>query len=107
MDSLGELMRKSWVRILVGICSFALPALMANIGMRLDESRFRHDPTYRALVPPVMLGSVVLAAVVPAALIMTTALSLPRRIGLAAAVWSLLAIECAVTVYVVLMEALR
>lgn len=100
-------MRNLWIRLIAGITSFFLPALACIVGMRLDQSSFRHDPIYRALVPVVMLGSVLLAAVVPAAFILRSGWSLSRRIGLTAATWCLLALECGLAAYVVLMEGLR
>jgi len=54
-----------------------------------------------------MWSSLLLAAVVPAFLIMTLAMPLSRRIGLTIAVWCLLAVECGLAFYVVLMAGLR
>lgn len=54
-----------------------------------------------------LLSPVILAALVPAYLIMTSTLSLLRRIGLTAAVWWLLTLECELMVYIVLMAGLR
>jgi hypothetical protein len=106
-DSYCEVMRKPWIRGLAGIVAFALPALMCVIGMPLDRSSLGHDPTYKALILPVLCSSLLLAAVVPAALILTSTLSLPRRIGLTAAMWCLLALECGLAFYIVLGEGLR
>lgn len=97
-------MRNPWVRGGVGMIAFALPALIVVPGLRLDQSSLRHDPTYAKLVPVMLWSSVILAAVVPAVLIMTSALSLPRRIGLTIAVWCLLALECWLAIYIVLLS---
>jgi uncharacterized membrane protein YidH (DUF202 family) len=106
-DFYGELMRKPWIRALVGIIAFALPALMSVIGMQLDRSSIRHDPMYERLVPIVLCSSVLLAAVVPGVLIMASRLSLRRRIGLTVATLCLLALECVIAGYIVLMEGMR
>ena len=95
-------MRKRGIRALAGIVTFTLPVLVAVIGVRLDHSTLRQDPRYAALVLPVLLSSVGLAAVVPAVLIMTSKLSWPRRIGLTVAMLCLLALECGLAGYIVL-----
>jgi len=100
-------MRNGWIRRLVGMVAFAFPALVVVVGLHLDQSSLRHDPKYVKAIPVVLWSSVLLAAVVPAALIMNSALSLPRRIGLTAAVWCLLTLECGLAVYIVLMQGLR
>lgn len=100
-------MRKAWIRGLAGSVAFASPALVCIIGMHLDRSSFKHSPTYKSLIPVVLGGSLLLAAVVPAVLIMTSALSLPRRVGLTAAMLCLLALECCLAFYIVLMAGLR
>jgi hypothetical protein len=100
-------MRKPWVRRLAGTVAFTLPALVCAIGMRLDRSSFGHNPRYTTLIPVVLCGSLLLAAVVPTILIMTSTLPLPRRIGLTAAMLLLLAIECGLSFYIVLMGGLR
>jgi hypothetical protein len=100
-------MRKSRIRALAGIVAFALPAFMCVVGVRLDRSSIGHAPTYQPLILVVLCSSVLLAAVVPAALIMTSKLSLLRRIGLTATVLCFLALECGLAAYMVLMEGLR
>ena len=92
--------RRVATKTFAGIVSFTLPVLVAVIGVRLDHSTLRQDSRYAALVLPVLLSSVGLAAVVPAALIMTSKLSWPRRIGLTVAMLCLLALECGVTFYI-------
>lgn len=87
---------------MAGAAAFAVPAVSTVIGIRVDQSSFRYEPAYGALIPAVFYGSVFLAAAVPAALILTSTLSLPRRIGLTAAVWCLLAIECGIAIVVAL-----
>jgi hypothetical protein len=72
--------------------------------VRLDHSTLGHDPTYAPLVLPVLLSSVGLAAVVPAALIMTSKLSLPRRVGLTVALLCLLVLECGFTFYIAMLS---
>jgi hypothetical protein len=100
-------LRKPWIRGLAGFVAFASPAFVCFIGVHLDRSSFRHSPTYKSLIPVVLGGSLLLAAVVPAVLIMISALSLPRRIGLTAAMLCLLVLECGLAFYVVLMEGLH
>lgn len=102
-----EVTRDLWIRRLVGVVAFFLPALMAVVGVRLDQSSLRQDPKYVTAVPVMLLSPVILAALVPAYLIMTSTLPLARRIGLTAAVWCLLTLECGLTVYIVLMAGLR
>jgi len=100
-------MRKPWCRALTGIVFFALPAFVSVIGLRLDQSSLRHNPAYVSWLPIMTWSSLLLAAVVPAFLIMTRAMPLSRRIGLTIAVWCLLAVECGLAFYVVLMAGLR
>ncbi len=82
-------------RRLIGIGTFFLPTLVTVAGVSLGRSRFRYDPMYVAWTPRVIFGSVFLAAVVPLACILTSSLSLTRRIGFAATVLCLLVVECA------------
>jgi hypothetical protein len=93
-------MQKPWIKAFAGIVTFTLPVIVAVIGVRLDHSTLGHDPRYKALVLPVLLSSVGLAAVVPAALIMTSKLSWPMRVGLTVAMLCLLALECGFTFYI-------
>jgi hypothetical protein len=99
-------MRKPWIKA-AAVVAFALPALTCVIGVRLDRSCIGHDPTYEPLILVALCSSVFLAAVVPGALIMTSTRSLPRRIGLTATMLCLLALECGLAGYIVLMEGLR
>jgi hypothetical protein len=101
-NSEAKLTRKPGIRALAGIVTFTLPVLVAVIGVRLDHSTLRQDPRYAALVLPVLVSSVGLAAVVPAVPIMTSKLSWPRRIGLTVAMLCLLALECGLAGYIVL-----
>lgn len=100
-------MRKPWIKALAGFTAFVLPALICLIGVRLDRSSIGHHPAYEPWIPVGLCSSVLLAAVVPSALIMTSTRSLPRRIGLTATMLCLLAIECGLAGYIVLMEGLR
>jgi len=99
-----SLMRRSAIRKFVGIVAFLLPIPVAVIGVRLDHSTLGHDPIYGALALPVLLTSVGLAAVVPGALIMTSKLSRPKRVGLTVAMLCLLALECGFTFYVAMLS---
>ena len=83
-------MHSNVLKWLVGTFAFFFPAAIAAIGMRLDRSAFRHDPTYAALVPVVCLGSMLLAITVPTVLIMKSRMSMVRRIGLSGVYWCLL-----------------
>jgi hypothetical protein len=75
-------MGNSLIKRVVGGGAFLLPAMMAAVGEQLDHSRFRYDPLYTSLIPYVFWGAVILAAVVPAALVMTARMPLTRRIGM-------------------------
>jgi hypothetical protein len=105
--SKGEVMRTPWVKWLAGIVAFALPAMVCVIGVRLDRSSIAHAPAYKSSIPAVLCITVLLAAVLPGTLIMTSAGSLLRRIGLTAAMLCLLALECGLAGYIVLMAGLR
>jgi hypothetical protein len=96
--------RRAATKTFAGIVTFTLPVLVTVIGVRLDHSTLSHDPTYEALALPVLLSSVGLAAAVPAALIMTSKLSWPRRIGLTVVMLCLLALECGFTFYIALLS---
>ncbi len=99
-------MRKPSTKAIAGLAAFALPSLVAVVGMCLDRSRLRYNASYAASIPLMLWSSVILAAVVPGVLIMKSTLSLPRRIALTAAMLCLLALECGLTLYIVLTEAL-
>ena len=81
-------------RRLIGITAFCLPALLTVAGVSLDRSRLPLDQRYAAWIPKVIIGSMLVAAVVPAACILTSTLPLARRIGFTAAMLCLLAVEC-------------
>ena len=100
-------MRNPWSKRIIGIVAFSLPGLLTVLAMRLDRSGLGHDPTYARLIPPVMWGSLLVASIVPAALILRSAMSLPKRIALTAATWALLAIECTLAVYIGLLGSLH
>ena len=100
-------MRNPWRKRIVGIVAFALPALMSVVGMRLDRLSFGHDPAYARLIPPVMWASLLVAVIVPAAFVMTSSLSLRKRVALTASILCLLAIECVLVVYIGLLSALH
>ena len=94
-------------RGLIGITAFCLPALVTVVGIGVDRSGRPLDPGIAAWLPKVIWSSVLLAAVVPAACILTSTLSLPRRIGLTAAMLCLLAVECGLALYLGLMLSMR
>ena len=75
------------VRWLWGSVTFLLPAMAAICGELLDGSRFGHDPHYTALIPYVFWGAVLLAALIPAMLIMGTRMALLHRIGATGLLW--------------------
>ena len=87
-----------------GIVAFTLPIPLSVIGVRLDHSSLGHDPTFGALVLPVLFTCVGLAAVVPGALIMTSKLPWVGRIGLTIAMLCLLALECGFTFYIAMLS---
>lgn len=95
-------------RGLIGITAFCLPALVTVAGISLDRSGLHLDPgIVAAWLPKVIWSSVLLAAVVPAACILTSTLSLPRRMALTAAMLCLLAVECGLALVVGLMLSVR
>jgi len=94
-------------RALIGVTAFCLPAIVTVAGVSLDRSGLHLDQGYAAWIPKVIWSSVLLAAVVPAACILTSTLSLPRRIGLTAAMLCLLAVECGLAFFVGLMMSMR
>ena len=78
---------------LAGVCAFMAPAALAALARHLDRSAFRHHPTYTALIPIAALGSLVLAAFLPAALIIRTRVTLPGRLGMLLGLWCLLVVQ--------------
>lgn len=96
------------LRAIVGLVAFTLPVLVVVVGMHLDRSHIEPgDQTTARLIEIVLWGSMVLAALVPSALIMTSTLSWPRRVGLTVATLCLLVLECGLTFYIALMSGLR
>ena len=96
------------LRVIVGLVAFTLPILFVVIGMHFDRSQAQpDDQIYERWIQMLLWGSLVLAALVPSALIMTSRLSWPRRIGLTVVVLGLLVLECVVAFYIALGEALR
>ena len=81
-------------RRLIGVTAFCLPALVTVAGVSLDRFRLPLDQRYATWIPKVIIGSVLVAAIVPAACILTSSLPLARRIGFTAAMLCLLACEC-------------
>ena len=81
------------IKWLGGGLAFFLPAVIATIGMHLDRSAYRNDHVYTALVLVAGWSAISLAIVVPAALLMSSRMSLRRRIGLTAVVWCLILLE--------------
>ena len=93
--------------VIVGIVAFTLPVLVVAIGMHLDRPPIRPADRYAALIPILLWGSIAVAALVPAAVIITSKLSWPRRIGLTVAVLCLLILECGFAFYIALLSELR
>ena len=77
------------------------------VGLRLDRSSIRNAPAYAALIPVAVLSGVALAAIVPSILIARIRRPRPQRVGLIIGMLCLLALECAATVFIVLMAGLR
>jgi len=86
-------MRSNLIKWLCGIFAFLLPVAVAMMGKRLDHSAYRHDATYKALIPAVVCGALLLATLVPAILLMTSRMRLPYRMGFTVAVWALLVLQ--------------
>ena len=87
-------------RRLIGVTAFCLPALVTVAGVSLDRSHLPLDQRYAAWIPKVVIGSALVAAVVPAACILTSSLPLARRIGFTAAMLCLLAVECGLALFI-------
>jgi len=81
------------VKWLIGCAAFAAPVLIAALGRRLDHSAYRHAAIYKSLVPVFAVGSLAVAVLVPAMLLLTSVLPVWRRVGYLIGVWSLLCIE--------------
>ena len=81
------------IKWLGGGLAFFLPAFIAAIGMHLDRSTYRNDQLYTALVPVAGWGAISLSIIVPTVLLLSSRMSLRRRIGLTAVVWCLLLLE--------------
>lgn len=95
-------------RVIVGLIAFTLPVLVVVVGMHLDRSPMRvGDQTSPLLIEIVLWGSIAVAALIPAALILTSALSWPRRVVLTVATLCLLVLECGLTFYIALLSGLR
>ncbi len=73
-------MRSTNIRWLVGSVLFCLPAIIAVIGECYDSSLVYPDSPITPLLPVLFWISIFLAAVIPAALVMTTPKALSRRI---------------------------
>ena len=86
-------MRSSIIKWLLGSLAFLVPAMIAVIGMYLDKSPIRHDSLYKSLVPIVSWGAIILAAIVPTALVVTARMSLPRRASFVVAIWCMLIVQ--------------
>jgi hypothetical protein len=86
-------MRSFSIRCLAGAVALLLPAGIAFLASYLDRSKFRNDATYKALIPVVSCGSLVLAVVIPAVLVMSARMPLIYRVVITLAVWLLLAVE--------------
>ncbi len=93
---------KKW---LCGSLAFLLPALVAFVGELLDQSRFRHDPLYTAVIPFVSWGALLLSVIIPLALVITARMTLPRRLSATAIVLSGLLLEFYLIIIWVLMNA--
>jgi len=89
-----ELRRQSaLLRCLAASVAFLLPTGVALLGRYVDRSTFRADATYKALIPWLVFGSLVLAVTVPAVLVMSARMHLAYRVLITIGVWLLLAVE--------------
>ena len=86
-------MRRLMVKWIVGCVALFLPLIIALIGRELDRSAYRHDATYRALIPAFVYGSLALAALVPAILLMKSRAPTWRRVCCVVVAWCLLLVE--------------
>jgi hypothetical protein len=86
-------MRSFSIRCLAGVLALLLPAGVAFLARYLDRSKFRSDATYKALFPVVVCGSLLLAVLIPAVLVMTARIPLIYRVVITLAAWLLLAVE--------------
>jgi hypothetical protein len=83
MDGRIQMMMR-WV---IGFVALILPAVVAFAGIRLDHSAIGRDRIYAALALPTIVVSLILAAMVPAGLILTIRRSWGQRIAIVLAVW--------------------
>jgi hypothetical protein len=97
-------MMRTALRTFAGIVAFTLPILVSVIGVRFDHSVLGHDPKYTGWIAVVLWSSIGLGALGPAALILTSKLSWPKRIGLTCAILCLFVLECVFTFYIAMMS---
>ncbi len=77
----------------LGCVSFFLPVLVALAGKRFDHSAYRHDATFKALIPFVAFGSLALALAVPVFFLLTCHWPVARRVAAVLGVVGLLSAE--------------
>ena len=97
-------MRTPISKWLFGCAAFVSPVVVAVVGRRLDHSAIRCDPTYKSLIGVLALGSLALAALVPALLLLAWRAPLWRRVSCLIAVWSLLLVELYWTFFSVVVD---
>jgi hypothetical protein len=95
-------MRTLTAKWVFGVASFILPLIVAVIGRRLDHSVYRTNTTYKSLIPVFVFGSLALAILVPAILVLSSRMPVWCRVGCLVGVWCLLALELYWTFFTVL-----
>lgn len=86
-------MCNSLIKRVVGVGAFFLPAMVAAVGEVLDHFHVSYDPVYTSLISYVFWGAFLLAAIVPAVLVMKARMPVTRRISMVGVIWCGLLIE--------------
>ena len=94
-------MRTLMAKWVFASAAFALPLLVAVIGRKLDHSAFRQDATYKSLLPFIVFGSLALAVLVPAVILLSSRLPKWQRASYLVGVWCLLCLELYYTFFTV------
>jgi hypothetical protein len=92
------------IKRVVGVGAFFLPAMVAAVGEVLDHFHVSYDPVYASFISYVFWGTFLLAAIVPAVLVMKARMPLMRRVSLVGVIWCGVLIEFYLIVLLVLSD---
>ena len=73
-------MRSFSIRCVAGVLAMLLPAGVAFLARHLDRSKLRNAAIYKAMIPVMVCGSLLLAVVIPAVLVMSARMPLIYRV---------------------------